>query len=129
MINSKTIEEVQKSWDNRGWVQGAMYRWHGPASSENTDLKTYAKTVSHCCLWGALLLAADYEGRISHTQYLVLRSYLMEKLDTGLVDFNDKPGRTFEEVKAFLDKVKLEIDGEPDQQMIRHIVADYELIP
>lgn len=92
--------------DERGWTQGSYNNEDG------------------CCAVGALGLAANaLPDDIRHSHYMTVRNELYREVSTSVpdgadvgadvIDWNDEPGRTADEVKALFRRAadRLEAEG------------------
>lgn len=98
MTQAKTSTQVLKAmyWilDNVGWCQGLRYADNKGQSITRADIMTGRVKPAACCLIGArYLVVSTYEADNKAWARLKKRHG-----DYSLVPFNDRPGRTKQEV-------------------------------
>ena len=91
-MKASTVAKKILKWygdDASKWCQGAACR-------DENGVPTAAENAKSCCLFGVLLKLGRIAGEVP------LRKCFRER---NIVDFNDKPGRTFAQIKRKLQKI------------------------
>jgi hypothetical protein len=111
--------ELNAMWETRPDLHGRIkrryeeddYRWCQDSNARDTN--------GNACLWNSeyvavefSLLGAVYKAFRDTAHWHFVSAYLMEIFNSGfwegpLIDWNDTPNRTYEDVINFLDKYKL----------------------
>lgn len=91
----KVIERLRA-----GWCQGAYFKDTNDIMIPLASNQIYDKGIN-CCLGGAVMIIPDPERNNE-----ILFNRFHAKYKTTFVNFNDKPGRTVEEVVTALEACK-----------------------